>query len=85
MVNAIRLNPVKQLLRNRSTGLFLTEGGDWTAEESHAANFKTLSEAVRVCQEREVKDGDVMLKFAGERYDLYLSLGHQDNGNSPES
>jgi hypothetical protein len=74
MIEAIRLNPIKQLVRDRSTGLFLSDDGDWTADQSHAAGFKTLSEAVRVCQQHGVREGDVLLKFGGERYDLVLPL-----------
>ena len=74
MVNAIRLNPVKQLLRNRQTGLFLAEGGDWTPDESHAATFKSLVEVLQASKQHQIEASDVLLKFAGERYDVCLPL-----------
>ena len=73
MVNAIRLNP-KQLLRDRRTGLFLSQGGDWTADESYAAAFNTLSDVIQASEQYQVESGDVLIKFGGDLYGVFLPL-----------
>jgi hypothetical protein len=85
MINAIRLNPIKQLLRDRRTGLFLSQDGNWTADESDAAAFNRLSEVIQASEQHQVESGDVLIKFGGDLYGVFLPLGSRETKDSPDS
>lgn len=84
-VNRPRLNPGKQLLRDRRTGLFLSKDGDWTADESYAVAFNTLSEVMHASEQHQVESGDVLIKFGGDLYGVFLPLCQREANASPDS
>ncbi len=58
--------PPKRLLRDLSRGAFYKDGGGWTDDPEGARDFPDLQEVVKVCQEHNLRDVEVVEYFGRE-------------------
>jgi hypothetical protein len=67
---------MKKLIRNKATGAFLAEGGDWTTDCRRAQIFPTTEEVRGAVLKHALKDVELYYLFGAEptAYDFTISL-----------
>lgn len=46
-------------------GLYLSRNGEWTSNESDAADFYDIHAVIAACQRHHIRDAKVLLRFLG--------------------
>jgi hypothetical protein len=69
--------PLKRLIIDSKTGLFLKRDGGWTAEESEAMDFEDIGALLRSCSKHRVRNAEVLLRFdSAHQFDVRFPLPH---------
>jgi hypothetical protein len=64
-------------VQNATTHEYWRVENGWTKQEKDAAEFKTSMEAIELCVRSQVKDAQILLRFAEDpSFDIVLPLSH---------
>ncbi len=74
MVKAWRPEPVKKLIFNAQTGLYLTPNGQWTTDEEQAKDFPSIFQALEFCVQCNLTDAELIFKFGDGHYEASLPI-----------
>jgi hypothetical protein len=58
-----RLQPPERLIRQIDTGLYLSETGEWVANEEEAYHFPDLRSALAFCEQMQERRVEMVLIF----------------------
>jgi len=65
---------VRRVIRDKRTGRYLTDSGQWTTELAEAQQLPNVLAAVRLSRTLSLREAELVLKFEGDRYDVRLDL-----------
>jgi hypothetical protein len=65
---------MKVLVQKRETPLYLGPAESWTADSSRAIDFQTSLRAIEFLAASRMSEGQIILKFADDRYDIRLDF-----------
>lgn len=74
---------MKILIQDKLTGFYRKEAGSWGREADTAIDFANTSLAERFCRDHQLRNVQVVLKFARLQGDIHLAIDEQRLSQHP--
>lgn len=68
------IQPMRRLVRSKTTGMFLKLDGTWTTRVEEALNFPSIPDAIRACQTYRLHNTELVYKFDHEELDVAVPI-----------
>ncbi len=83
MVKVWYSEPTKRILYNRETGQYLTDSGQWSADEDDAKDFPSVFQALEFCCQCQLSDAELIFKFGNGPNQVCIPLSDCPGAQEP--